>query len=993
MALAAAVCAAVLSGSLVVGDSVRGSLEKRVRERLGRTETVIASQNGYLDRSFVSALGGEAEGLLYREGFVSRNGRLIPVHIWGCESVPEGKVDINAQLSRESGIAPGEAVVLRLEKDGLVPRGSLFVTEQYSASLRLICADVRSQAAGGGLSLRNEQELPLNVFVNRLQLCQLLELGDKINVVLAPVRLEEGDIASRFGPPDAGIQVREGLVTSESVFLPGALTAALAGKAECSFSYLANRICTGDREIPYSFVTAVESWKGTPLARGETLLSDYAANRLGARVGDQISLSYYVSTGLKQLREDTLQVRVAGIVPLSELSADPFLKADFPGLAQAERCTDWDSDLPIDMDRITPADEDFWTAWKNTPKLLLSYAEMAARWASAYGHATAARLPEGAVLPALGPSELGIQVLYPRESGLTAARSGVDFGGLFLALGCFILVAALLLLLNPLQEMYAVRRGEFATLRGIGFDARRIRSLLLQEGFPVVAAGSSAGVLAGLLYAALLLFLLGNVWKGATHTDGFQVFPQAGTLVMAFAGSLLLSFLMLLLALRGLSRESGAHQVDRPSRALPAALAATVLLAVLLITNLALWQSVVVFVLVGTLWMAACTLWLLVLLSRGEKARETGRKGLILATLHAGRGRVMLSFVTLSLGVFIVFAVGLNRSDFSNGAARQAATGGFDSWCETSVPVYYNLSTPEGLSHMNLGELPAPTEILQLLRSPGDDASCLNLNKVTNPPVLGVEMDRFLAHFQPKKVLPELEGRLPEALSSGRYALVDETVLLWGLGLQLGDTLHYSGSRGETAGFILAGLLPDTVFQGSLLVDRSVFAATWPEITGSTLFLSRSGLPEEARDLYLTALNEYGIRVTPTLKRLELFNSVTDTYLSIFLALGGIGLLLGLFSLLVVLRKNLAARREDIRLLRQLGFRPSQVEELLTRENLPVPLLAVLAGVSGALVSILSAFGNVSAGIWLLCLVLTILLLAGVVWAVKAAVRRSLEIE
>lgn len=984
VAMAAAVSAAVLSGSLVVGDSVRGSLEKRVRQRLGSIETVLVSGNGYLDAGFAAKLGPKAEGLLYKEGFVSREGRLVPVHIWGTDAVPEGSVEINGELARESGIRKGEPVVLRLERDGLVPRGSLFVTEQYSASLRLNCARELSLVEGGGLSLKNEQERPLNVFVSRKALCELLELGDKANVIVSPEILDTEAVSACFTPEDAGIHVKDGLVSSESVFLSEALTAALEGQAEHAFSYLANGITRGGKEIPYSFVTAVDTWEGRPLPPGETLLSDYAASRLGARVGDNISLAYYVSTGLKQLREDSLQVKVAGIVPLAELAADPFLKADFPGLSEAERCTDWDSDLPIDMNRITPSDEAYWQAWKNTPKLLLSYEEMAPRWESAYGNATAARLLQGETLPALGPAELGVQVVHPRKSGLTAARSGVDFGSLFLALGCFILVAAMLLLLNPLQEMYAMRRRELDTLLGMGFAPGRIRALLLREGLPVVVLASAAGVVLGLLYAALLLYLLGNVWQGATHTDGFQVFPRVVTLCVSFVAALLLSGAMLLLALSSLTREPKAFRGGRRTWALPVAIACTGVLAALLAANLALWHSVIVFVLVGTLWMAACAFWLLVFLQQDGRARKTDRKGLVRATLRAGQGRVILSFVTLSLGVFIVFAVGLNRGDFSDAEARRAATGGFDAWCETTVPLYYDLSTPEGRAHMMLQELPEGTEILQLLRFDGDDASCLNLNKVSRPPVLGVDMDRLQAHFQ---------IQTDRDLTAGHYALVDETVLLWGLGLQIGDTLHYTGSRGEPVDIILAGLLPDTIFQGNLLMDRQVFSSIWPEVTGSTVFLSRCGAPEDAREMYRTALNEYGIRVTPTLERLKLFYSVTDTYLSIFLALGGIGLLLGLFSLLVVLRKNLAARSEEIRLLRQLGYRRSGVERLLVRENLPVPALAVLSGVSGALVSILSAFGNVSEGIWILVAVLALLLLSGVGLAVKAAVRHSIGID
>jgi putative ABC transport system permease protein len=44
VAIAVIVAVAVITGSLMVGDSVRSTLVKRVEERLGKTETIIFSQ-------------------------------------------------------------------------------------------------------------------------------------------------------------------------------------------------------------------------------------------------------------------------------------------------------------------------------------------------------------------------------------------------------------------------------------------------------------------------------------------------------------------------------------------------------------------------------------------------------------------------------------------------------------------------------------------------------------------------------------------------------------------------------------------------------------------------------------------------------------------------------------------------------------------------------------------------------------------------------------
>ena len=170
-------------------------------------------------------------------------------------------------------------------------------------------------------------------------------------------------------------------------------------------------------------------------------------------------------------------------------------------------------------------------------------------------------------------------------------------------------------------------------------------------------------------------------------------------------------------------------------------------------------------------------------------------------------------------------------------------------------------------------------------------------------------------------------------------------------------------------------------------MDRSVFQRFWPHYTGSEVFLLRSPQQDDAR-IAATALNEYGIRVTPTLDRLKEFNSVTDAYLTIFLMLGFAGLLLGLVSFFVILRKNLAARKEDIEQWACLGIPKDTVRELLFKEYGPVPMLAVALGVSGALLSVIISFGNIPALIWILCIVFAACLLYGVYSSVKKVISK-----
>ncbi len=186
--------------------------------------------------------------------------------------------------------------------------------------------------------------------------------------------------------------------------------------------------------------------------------------------------------------------------------------------------------------------------------------------------------------------------------------------------------------------------------------------------------------------------------------------------------------------------------------------------------------------------------------------------------------------------------------------------------------------------------------------------------------------------------------------------------------MNLGDTLYYKNDQGLPIAIRLVGTLSNSVFQGNILVDQALFSEIWTETTGSEVFLLKTGESEreEVKKLISQALSEYGVRVMTTNDRLRQFNTVTDTYLTIFMTLGGLGLLLGILSFIIVIRKNLAMRRDEIRLYRVLGFTDGQIGRIFYKENILVPLYAILTGVIGALISVSANFSNAGteAGRW-----------------------------
>jgi putative ABC transport system permease protein len=959
---------AVLTGSLLLGDSVRGTLVQRVGERLGKTETIITSRTGFMsDRLMQQPLLKEAQGYLLMDGFVSVGEKLLPVYVWGtdADSLSTGEVMINEPLRAK--LDGTEDIVLHLPSHNLVPSGSLFVTKSYATQLRVHVAGVKSIEEGGNLLLKNEQTLPLNMFVSRQELAEKMELEGKINLVLSENIISEEQLAESWMPELSGIQLTDSSLTSDGIFIPNDIVEKCKGGLY--FSYLVNDLANGNDTIPYSFVTAVNKWQGEPLDGQDMILSDYAAKRLHVSEGDSVDMSYFIAKDLKNLETHEQTFRVKHIVPLADFMRDSLLIVEFPGLSHVEKCTDWDSDLPIKMERVKKEDEDFWYAYRQTPKAIVSYEAIRSDWSNAFGSATAlcfTSLPD----IKLTPHDAGMQIIRPRIQGIKGATGGVDFASLFLSLGFFIILSAILLMKNPLVEMFTQRRGEITLYRQMGFADTMIFRNLYREAFTTMLCTSTFGVLAGLLYSALTLWLLGNVWSGATHTEGFALHIRPLTVIVGWAIGLLICAIVLWWVVRTMLRQRQDEHIEptqKRNRNVYLFVGLLILTVVLIAVNFIFLHNMMLFIACGLLWILTWGIFLRVIIrSRAETNTPTvSRTQMMWQSIRASLKQHLLAYWALALGVFTVFAVGLNRPDFSQATET---TGGYQYYVDSRVPIQYDLNNSAVRQKLSLESLPDSTQFLGFLRHTQDEASCLNLNQVSTPTVLGVDL-KYMEPFG----LPQHFSHLSPLTS---YIYIDEESLIWSLKKSVGDTLYYQNDRAETIPVVIAGTYPTGIFHGNAIMSAEDFCRLWPKESGVEVLLMKSSRPDEAAEILSTAMNEYGLNVQTVGERIQMFFEVTETYLLIFLTLGGLGLLLGIFSLMIIVRKNLTAQTATIQQYRAIGFGDRLIQSLLLRENLLVPLYAVAVGATGSVISINANIGGAGA---------TTLLFAALTLAVLAA--------
>lgn len=954
VAVAIAVMTAVLTGSLVLGDSVRGSLMERVSERLGNSETIIQTGTGFLSDSILNnEILSDAKGYLLSEGFISSEGKMIPVMVWGTDndSLNYDEATLNPQLSTlisNPSSLTSNPIVLHLPSNNLVGSGSLFISQSHATQLRLTVKGIKSAQDGGNILLHNEQVRPLNVFINRQQLAEALGVKGKVNVILSPNNITSDTFYGVWRPEDSGLQFNsDSIVGIDRVFLPHSVVETLNPSTRY-LAYFVNSLGT----IPYSFVTATDRLKGD-----ETILTDYTAQRMNAHVGDSVTMEYYVSQGgLKKLLTRSHRFRVSGIVPISEFKKQAdMITADFPGLSGVKRCTDWNSDLPIDMSRITKADEDYWTAYRQTPKALVSLDAVGKDWIGSYGVATKV-MCDTARMKLLTPQSFGIAVVHPRIAALDAAQNGTDFGTLFLALGFFIIIAAILLMQNPLSEMYQLRRPEIQLLNALGFSKRQVFRRLFLEAVPVVLVSAPIGVLLGYAYAAVILQLLAGPWSGVVHTDGFAIHANTTTVVLSFILSVILAFVVLALTVRGGQRSKGERQKAKVKR------------------------------------------------QRAKGNLQLSTFSFQLSTFKYFRHQHRLSFITLALGVLTVFAVGVNRPDFSH--SSESATGGYQYYGESRIPLQYDLNTAAGRHHLHLDNLPSNLRFLQLPKHTEDEASCMNLNHVEKPSVFGMSLEDMKAFginisevegvkYKVDSVKLNCEADELANKEESKCTIpiaVDSDALLWSMMKKVGDTLTYHASDGRKVNVVIAAEYPTGIFHGNAIMPIDCFRQLWPDEMGSRVVLvkvegqrskgeSQRSKVESSNPSPLntklstlnstltTSLSDYGFTLIPSVERLLHFFEVTDTYLRIFLSLGLLGLMLGLVSLLIVIRKNLVARSEEIRLYHALGFPTATIVCMFRCEQLIVPLLAIITGAGVCLlISVLLPTFSFSLSTFLLCL-------------------------
>ena len=380
----------------------------------------------------------------------------------------------------------------------------------------------------------------------------------------------------------------------------------------------------------------------------------------------------------------------------------------------------------------------------------------------------------------------------------------------------------------------------------------------------------------------------------------------------------------------------------------------------------------------------AFSLWRLRLLAASATSGLESLNQLGFRNASRRRGRSLATAGVLASGVFMVVAVDAFRhGPVGNTTSRSSGTGGFALIGESSLPIYDDLNTAKGRETFALDEdIMKGVSVVPMRVRDGDEASCLNLNLAIQPRLLGVKVEDmesrhafehlhlsngFAVSYQvnpkaaaetPAPIRSEPRGvwsHLGEKSADGAIpALVDSTTLEYSLKKSAGDTFDYQDDRGATFKVKLAATVSGSILQGSVIIAESQFIEKFPSQGGYRFFLidCPPDKIEAVRAELSRALADRGLQITPAAARLAEFQAVENTYLSIFQALGGLGLLLGSGGLAVVVARNVLERRREFGLLEAVGFRPRQLRHLVFAEHGWLIVCGLGIGAASALVAV-----------------------------------------
>lgn len=684
------------------------------------------------------------------------------------------------------------------------------------------------------------------------------------------------------------------------------------------------------------------------------------------------------------------------------LANDPDLTPTVPGITDADTIDS--RDLPFAQTRNTePIDDDYWSKFRTTPSAFVSLAQGRKLWGSRFGQATSYRVPltdaEGKARTAgeikqqlvaaleSGNDRVGFQTIAIKRKGLEASAGSTPFDVLFLMLSMFIIAAALMLVGLLFRLGVEQRVEEIGILQAAGFRRGRTIWMLVVEGTLVAALGGLLGVGLGIGYAALMVLGLTTIWVDAVATPFLTLdLSNPITLVIGYFSGVVVCALTIIYTVFGLRKIAirqllaGKSTADAPAKQSTSSWLWMSIFIVLLLAGVGLIALATTLggevqagaFMGGGFALLAAGLTLVWMRFRGAGHTNTGAGfGLVsLVGRNAGAnpGRSVLTIGLIAVASFLILAVSSFRlKPTETGTAR------FDFIGQLSAPVFDNTASPSGREKVFADEAELIQTALPFRFQAGDNASCINLYQSQQPRVLGVSdaaveyfNDQEQAAFEWADSAAETKEEqqnpwrlLQQETPTGEPipVVIDKNTamyslkLYWGIGEEFTKTYPDQGP----VKFKVAGLLSNSILQGSLLIGERDFKRRFRNVNGYQYLLikAKSGVDlTEVEQKLESRLSDQGLDLTRSEPFLRSLLAVQNNYIAAFQALGALGLLLGTLGLATVQLRSVLERKGELALMRATGFPKFRLAVMVLLEHLLLLGLGLGVGVFAAGLSV-----------------------------------------
>lgn len=755
-----AVATAVLTGALMVGDSVRGSLRQLALERLGPVDHALvgghffeadladrlAAQPGFKEQFEKAVPGISVRGRVAEaEGKGSVAG--VQINALGGEWVKAapGQVAINAPVAARLGGA--REVILSVPQVADTPRSAALARrgrEETVSGIRASVAEVVAEEGFRGLfSLEASQRTPRLAWVDLRELQGAVDQPGRANMLLVSAGGRGGDagalnamLKSAMTLEDYGLTMTEGkggyqvLGSRATYLLPGVEGAVRRAMEEVTgdetprgrvATHLLSELTGGGKTLHYVVAAGVE---GMDLAAGEVAVNAWTAEQLGLKVGDEITFSYYQRTAAGDVESAPAgsgAFRVARIAPMEGIGADPALSPQYKGFTDAQSVADWNppAGFPFDPSLVTTADEAYWDAHRAAPKVFLNLGQAQELWGSdALGGITGMRVPaehaeafKAKLLAELLPPNVGMMFTPVKQQQLAAASGSTDFAMLFMGFSFFLIVAAMMLVALLFRLGVEQRARQFGVLGALGFTPAQLYRLTLVEGLLLALAGSVLGLGLAVGYTALMMHGLTTWWAAATGTSHLGLVIEDRSLGTGFSVSVLVATVALIWSatnirqtaagalLAGRFDQDTAVRRGRVRWRRTAAAALGVIAAGLLVAGLfGVVEPQGAFLGVGFMTLVAALLGLGAYLHSAR--RERAADGLLPLALRNAGARPTRSMLTVGLIAFasfiLVTVAAMRQGPPEDVRATPSGTGGYALVLTADIPLHGDLNTPAG---------------------------------------------------------------------------------------------------------------------------------------------------------------------------------------------------------------------------------------------------------------------------------------------------------